>query len=140
MGSCRSYLTGKTVSLSTLLECCQALSSWFGGQSQQPNHALVLVTGCWSPTKSLLMHNCHFTPRLRFQQNIKKRSAEPCRGKFELGIGQCVRPHHGLQSYDPEVTVALEIHTQSHWGRSHVMQNYTGKTFGPESHMQWQDS
>ena len=64
--------------------------------------------------------------RLCFQQSIKKRSAEPCRGKFELGIGQGVRPHHGLQSYDPEVTVA-GVMIQSHRGRSH----------DPESQKSW---
>ena len=48
---------------------------------------------------------------------------------FELGIGQCVLSQHGLQSYDPEVTVALEIHTQSHWGRSHGVQKLHWQDF-----------
>ena len=53
---------------------------------------------------------------------------------MNLGLGSVYDHCMVLQSYDPEVTVALEIHTQSHQGRSHVVQNYTGKTFGPESH------
>ena len=30
-----------------------------------------------------------------------------------------IHQSHSGRSIDPEVTVALEIHTQSHWGRSH---------------------
>ena len=135
MGSCRSYLTGKTVSLSTLLSAVKHCRVSLVGSLSNPTMHWCWLQAAGVPPNHFLCMIATLLPKFCFQQSIKKRSAEPCRGKFEVGIGQCVRPHHGLQSYDPEVTVALEIHTQSHWGRSHVMQNYTGKTFGPESHI-----